>query len=161
MEYISIEHQKSISQRYRIAAILVLAHAVTVILFIVIARFIQPQEIVPGSERLIQMVPAVVIALTLGVVVFRRVWLSRVVFGSAARLGVNAVLNKLMQMTIICAALSELIAILGFLFYLLLGDYQYSLILSVASLLLIFYTAFPRRGEWERAAIASADAQTK
>jgi hypothetical protein len=160
MQYISVEHQKAISQRYKTAVILALAHAVTVVMFIVVARFIQPQEVVPGSERLVRIVPTIVIVLALGVVVLRRVWMSRVVFGSAMRLGASAVLNKLMQMTIICAALSEVIALIGFVFYLLTGGYQYSLILSLVSLMLILYTAFPRRGEWERAVTASANAQT-
>ncbi len=156
MQYISVEHQRAISGRYKTAAIIVFAHCLTVLVFIVVARFIQPAEVVPGSERLMTYAPTVVIVLTLAVIVFRRVWLSQVIFGSAMRLGVNAVLNRLMQMTVICSAISELVAIFGFVFYLLTGGYQYSLVLSAVSLLLLLYTAFPRRGEWERAVAASA-----
>ncbi len=159
MQYISVEHQKAISQRYRAAAVLVLAFALAVVVYMVVARYIEPEEIVPGSEALARVVPTVVIVLAFGVVILRRVWVSRVIFGSAARLGVQTVLNKLMVMTILCAGLSEMVAIFGFIFYLLTGGYQYSLILSMVSLMLLFYTAFPRRGEWERAVIASANAQ--
>lgn len=157
MQYISVEHQRAISGRYKTAAIIVFAHCVTVLVFIVVARFIQPAEVVPGSERLMTYAPMAVIVLTLAVIVFRRVWLSQVIFGSAMKLGAPAVLNRLMQMTVICAAIAELVAIFGFVFYLLTGGYQYSLVLSAVSLLLLLYTAFPRRGEWERAVAASAN----
>jgi hypothetical protein len=159
MQYISVEHQRAISGRYKTAAIIVFAHCVTVLIFIVVARFVQPAEVVPGSERLVTYAPAAVIILTLAAIIFRRVWSSQVVFGSAMKLGVNAVLNRLMQMTVVCAAISELVAIFGLAFYLLTGGYQYSLVLSAVSLMLLFYTAFPRRGEWERAVAASANAK--
>jgi hypothetical protein len=158
MQYISVEHQRAISGRYKTAAIIVFAHCLTVLVFIVIARFVQPAEVAPGGERLVRIAPAVVIVLTLGVIIFRRVWMSLVIFGRARKLGAPAVLNRLMQMTVVCAALSELVAIFGFVFYLLRGDYQYCLVLSAVSLLLLLYTAFPRRGEWERAVVASASA---
>jgi hypothetical protein len=161
MQYISVEHQKAIGQRYRTAAMLVFAHCATVIMLIVVARFIVPPEVAPGGERLTRIIQTVVIVLALGVIVFRRVWMARVIMGSALRLGVGAALNRLVQMTVICAAISEVVAIVGFVFYLLRGDYQYALILSAVSLMLLFYTAFPRRGEWERAVAGSADAQTR
>ncbi len=159
MQYISVEHQRAISERYKVALVIVFAFCVSVGVIIVIGRLIEPPEIVPGSERLNAMVPAVVIVLALAVIVLRRVWMSALVLGSAARTGVNVVLNRLVQMTVICAAMSEVIAILALIFYLLTGDQRYSMILSLVSLLLILYTAFPRRGEWERAVIAAASAQ--
>jgi len=159
MQYISVEHQRAISERYKVASIIVFAFCVTVVVFIIVARFIEPPEIVPGSERLNSIIPAVVIVLALGVIVLRRVWMSALVMGVAARAGVNAVLNRLVQMTVVCAALSEIVAIVGLMFYMLTGNYRYSLILNLVSLLLLFYTAFPRRGEWERAVSAAANAQ--
>jgi hypothetical protein len=159
MQYISVEHQKAISGSYRTASIIVLAFCVAVVMFMVIPRFIEPREVVPGSERLIRIYPAVIICMALSVIILRRVWLSRVIFGTAAKNGVGAVLNKLVQMTIICAAISESVAVFGLVFYFMTGGYQYSVILSVVSLILLFYTAFPRRGEWERAVAASASAQ--
>lgn len=161
MQYISAEHQKAIGQRYRTASILVFAYCASVFIFMLVARLVRPQEIVPGSERLREIVPAVVIVLAFAVIVLRRVWMSRVIFGSAMRRGVDAVLSGLLQMTIICAAISELVAIFGLVFCLLTGDFQYTLILGGVSLMLLLYTAFPRRGEWERAVIAGANAHAK
>jgi hypothetical protein len=48
---------------------------------------------------------------------------------------------------------------MGFMFYMLTGNYRYSLILYLVSLLLLLYTAFPRRGEWDRAVVAAANAR--
>lgn len=159
MQYISVEHQRAISERYKVASIIVFSFCVTVVAFIIIARFVEPPEIVPGSERLHRIVPAVVIVLAMAAVVLRRVWMSAMVMGVAARTGVNAVLNRLVQMTVVCAALSEIVAILGLIFYMLTGVYRYSLILNLVSLILLLYTAFPRRGEWERAVAAATNAR--
>jgi len=159
MQYISVEHQKAISERYKLASIIVIAFCVTVVAFIIIARFIEPPEIVPGSERLIAIVPIVVIVMTMAAIILRRAWMSAVVLGVAARKGVNAVLNRLVQMTVVCAALSEMVAIVGLMFYILTANYRYGLILNLVSLMLLFYTAFPRRGEWERAVGAAANAR--
>src|SRR5262245_23077407 len=159
MQYISVEHQRAISERYKFASIIVFAFAVSVVFFMVVGRFITPPEIVPGSERLNSLVPVTVIVLALGVIVLRRVWMSLLVLGVAARTGVSAVLNRLTQMTVVCAALSEAVAILGLVFYMLTSNFRYSLILNLVSLMLLFYTAFPRRGEWERAVIAAANAR--
>jgi len=159
MQYISVEHQRAISERYKVASIIVFAFCVTVVVFMVVGPFIEPPEIVPGSERLNSIIPAVVIVLALGVIVLRRVWMSALVMGVAARAGVNAVLSRLVQMTVVCAALSEIVAIVGLMFYMLTGNYRYNLILNLVSLILLFYTAFPRRGEWERAVTAAANAR--
>jgi len=77
----------------------------------------------------------------------------------ATRNGVPATLNRLMQMTVVCAALSEIVAVMGLMFYLSTGNYRYSLILCLVSLLLLLYTAFPRRGDWDRAVVAAANAR--
>src|SRR5262249_17035279 len=159
MQYISVEHQRAITERYKVASIIVFAFGVSVVVFMGVGRFIEPPEIVPGSERLNNIVPVSVIVLALGVIVLRRVWLSLLVMGIPGRTGVNAVLSRLTQMTVVCAALSEMVAILGLVFYLLTHNYRYSLILNLVSLMLLFYTAFPRRGEWERAVIAATNAR--
>ncbi|HEU0174898.1 MAG TPA: hypothetical protein VFV58_11595 [Blastocatellia bacterium] len=159
MQYISVEHQRVIGERLKVASIIVFAFCVSVGVFALIGRFIKPPEILPGSERFNSIIPVVVIVLAMSVIVLRRVWISALVMGMATRNGVPATLSRLLQMTIVCAALSEIVAIVGFMFYLLTGDYRYSLILCLVSLLLLFYTAFPRRGEWERAIAAAANAQ--
>jgi hypothetical protein len=161
MQYLSVEHQRAVGSRYKIALIAVLSFCMSVILCAVIGRFVEP-ELVPGSERLRKVFPAMVIILAFSVVVLRRVWMSLLIMKGATRRGVNAVLNHLTQMTIVCAALSEAVAILGFVFYMLMGDYRYFLTLCLVSLMLLFYTAFPRRGEWDRAiGFASENTQTK
>lgn len=159
MQYISAEHQRAISERIKFASIIVFAFCITAVAFIIMARFIEPPEIVPGSERLTTIVPPVVIVLAMTAVVMRRVWMSAMVLGVAARAGVNVVLHRLVLMTVVCAALSELVGIVGLLFYMLTANYRYGLILNLVSLMLLFYTAFPRRGEWERAVAAAAKAR--
>jgi len=159
MQYISAEHQRAVGERLKVASIIVFAFCVSVGVFALIGRLIKPSEAVPGSERFNSIIPAIVIVLAMGVIVLRRVWMSALVMGMATRNGVPATLSRLLQMTVVCAALSEIVAIVGFMFYLLTGDYRYSLILCLVSLLLLFYTAFPRRGEWERAVAAAANAR--
>jgi hypothetical protein len=159
MQYISVEHQRAIGERLKVASIIVFAFCVSVGVFALIGRLIEPPETLPGSERLNSVIPVVVIVLAMSAVVLRRVWMSALVMGMATRTGVPATLKRLLQMTVVCAALSEIVAIAGFIFYLLTGNYRYSLVLCLVSLLLLFYTAFPRRGEWERAVAAAANAR--
>jgi hypothetical protein len=159
MQYISVEHQRAIGERFKVASMIVLAFCVSVGVFALIGRLIEPPETLPYSERLNSIIPAVVIVMAMGVIVLRRIWMAAMVMRVAARTGVSATLNRLLQMTVVCAALSELVAIVGFMFYMLTGNYKYSLMLFLVSLLLLFYTAFPRRGEWERAVAAAAKAQ--
>jgi hypothetical protein len=159
MQYISVEHQRAIGERFKIASIIVFAFCVSVGVFALIGLLVKPAETLPGSERLISIIPGVVIVLTMGVIVLRRVWMSALVLGRAKRAGVAATLSRLLQMTVVCAALSELVAVVGLTFHLLTGNYRYSLILCLVSLTLLFYTAFPRRGEWERAVAAAANSR--
>jgi hypothetical protein len=159
MQYISVEHQKAIGERLKFASFIVFAFCVSVGGFALIGRLIEPQDMLPGSERLNSIIPVVTIVLAMGVIILRRVWMSALVMRMATRTGVSATLNRLFQMTIICSALSEIVAIAGFMFYLLTGNYRYSLILCLVSLILLLYTGFPRRGEWERAVAAAANAR--
>jgi hypothetical protein len=159
MQYISVEHQQAVGERFKIASIIVFACCVSVGVFALIGRLIELPETLPYSERLNSFIPPVVIVLAMGVIVLRRVWMSALVMRVATRNGVPATLNRLMQMTVVCAALSEIVAIMGLMFYLLTGNYRYSLILCLVSLLLLLYTAFPRRGEWDRAVVAAANAR--
>jgi hypothetical protein len=159
MRYISVEHQQAIGERFKVASIIVFAFCVSVGAFALIARLIEPPEALLYSERLNSIIPPVVIVLAMGVIVLRRVWMSAMVMRVATRNGAPATLNRLLQMTIVCAALSEIVAVMGFIFYMLTGNYRYSLILCLVSLLLLLYTAFPRRGEWERAVAAAAKEQ--
>ena len=159
MQYISVEHQRAIGERFKVASMIVLAFCVSVGVLMIVGSLVNPPDMLPYSERLNSIIPAVVIVMAMGVIVLRRIWMAAMVMRVAARTGVSATLNRLLQMTVVCAALSELVAIVGFIFYMLTGNYRYSLILCTVSLLLLLYTAFPRRGEWERAVVAAAKAQ--
>jgi hypothetical protein len=159
MEYISVEHQKALNQRYRTAVIMVLVFFVTVIIYMFIARLITPGEPVSGSEKWMSPIFGCIIALGLIVVVMRRLLMSQTIMKQASRQSVNTVLGKLMTVVIMCLIAAELVAVLGLLFYFLTGDYQYSWRLGMVSIFLILYS-FPRRGEWESAVVASAKAQS-
>jgi hypothetical protein len=159
MQYISVEHQRAIGERFKVASMIVLAFCVSVGVLMIAGSLVNPPDMLPYSERLNSIIPAVVIVMAMGVIVLRRIWMAAMVMRVAARTGVSATLNRLLQMTVVCAALSGLVAIVGFIFYMLTGNYRYSLILCTVSLLLLLYTAFPRRGEWERAVAAAAKAQ--
>jgi len=159
MQYTSVEHQRVTGERFKAASIIVFAFCVSVGVFALIGRLIEPPETLLHSERLNSIIPPVVIVLAMGVIVLRRVWMSAMVMRVAARNGAPATLNRLLQMTLVCAALSEIVAVVGFMSFLLTGNYRYSLILYLVSLLLLLYTAFPRRGEWDRAVAAAANSQ--
>jgi hypothetical protein len=158
MQYISVEHQRAINERIKTASIIVFAFCVSIGVLALIGRFVTP-EIGFGGEMINSIIAPVVIVLSMGVIILRRVWMWMLVMGSATRAGVPATLNRLMQMTIVCAALSEAVAIVGLISYLGTGNYRYSLILCLISLLLLLYTAFPRRGEWIRAVTDAAKAR--
>lgn len=159
MEYIPVQHQEALGQRYRTAAIIVMAFIISVLVYMVIAKFITVNDIKPGTESWIQPVYSAAIVLGVVVVALRRFLLSKTVMGTARQTGVSAVLNQLFTMTIILCALAELTGIAGLVLYLLTGNYDYSLRLGAVSLIVLLYT-FPRKGEWERAVADSAKAQS-
>ena len=139
---------------------LVTGIALSVLLYMVVGRIIKPGEPAPGSEAWQKSVYGAVLVLGLIIVVLRRVLLSGTAMNRAAAGGVSTVLRNLMTVTIVIAALAEIIAILGLVFYLLTGEDDYSWRLGVVSLFLLAY-AFPRRGEWERIVTTSVEAQKK
>jgi hypothetical protein len=100
-----------------------------------------------------------VISLGLIVVVLRRLLMSQTIVKQAPHLGVDAVLGRLMIVTIMSLVAAELVAILGLLLYFLTADYQYSWRLGLIGIFLVLYS-FPRRGEWETAVVASAKAKS-
>lgn len=159
MEYISVEHQKALDQRYRTAAIIVMAFCISVLVYLIVAKFITVEDIKPGTETWQQPAYSAVIVLGVVVVALRRILMSKTLMATATQRGVSAVLQHLFTMTIIICALAEIAALGGLVLYLLTGDYQYSWRLGVVSLFLLLYT-FPRKGEWERAIADSAKLQT-
>ena len=159
MEYIPVEYQQALAQRYRTAAIIVMAFCVSVLLYLVIAKFITVDDIKPGVETWQQPVYSAVIVLGVVVVALRRILMSKPLMATATERGAGAVLQHLFTMTIVICALAEIAAIGGLVLYVMPGDYQYSWRLGVVSLFLLLYT-FPRRGEWARAVAACAKTQT-
>lgn len=155
MDYLSVEDQNALRQRYRTTLIVVLAFCFSVLVYLLLAKIIKPGEPVPGSESWMQPVYSAAIVLGLVVVALRRIMLSNLFMRQATARGVAAVLGNLQTLTLICCALAELAAVGGLILYKMTGDYQYSWRLGVVSLFLLVYS-FPRRGEWERAVIEGA-----
>jgi hypothetical protein len=148
MNYISVENQKAFANSYRTGVKIVFFIGLSVLVFMVVARFISPSETLPGSERLYRPIYISVIVLGVGAITVRRLLMSQFMMAKVAPRGVNALLGRLLMTTVICLAIAELVVIMGFTSYLLTGDYEYSWRLGLISLLLILYS-FPRRGEWE------------
>lgn len=159
MEYLSVENQKTLAQRYRTAVIIVMVFGFSVLVYMLIAKFLTPREIMPGSERWQQPVYSAAIVLGLVVVILRRFLLSNMMIRPAIHRGVQATLQHLFMVTMVICALAEIAAIGGLMLYLLTADYQYCLRLGAVSLFLLAYN-FPRRKEWERAVAFSANLQT-
>jgi hypothetical protein len=158
MQYISVEHQRVIDERIKTTSIIVLAFCVSVGAIALAGYLMKPPEIGFGGVLLDNTTLApFIIVLSMGVIILRRVWMWALVMKSATQAGVPATLNRLMQMSLVCAALSEAIAIFGLMSYMSTGNYKYSLILCLVSLLLLLYTAFPRRREWIRAVTDAAN----
>lgn len=157
MQYISVAHQKTVAQTYRVSVIIVLAFCFTPILLMVLGRFINARGAAldePTLELIKKLAYGSALVFGVLVVLLRR-------FGMAALTGrrkrsVLAVLSHLRLLTISGAALGELVTVFGFVAFALTGDYQYCWRLGVVGLLLILYS-FPRRWDWERALANAQD----
>ncbi|MFN0112085.1 MAG: hypothetical protein ACKVZH_24750 [Blastocatellia bacterium] len=150
MEYIPTQHQEALARRYRTAATIVIAFCLSVLIYMLIGKFITVDDIKPGTESWPQPVYSAAIALGVLVVALRRILMSKTMMATAIQRGAAAVLRHLFTLTIIICALAELAAIGGLVVYLLTGNYDYCLRLGGVSIVLLLYT-FPRKGEWERA----------
>jgi hypothetical protein len=161
MQYISVEHQRAIDERVKTTSIIVLAFCVSVGAIALAGYLMKPPEMGFFGGPLLDntILAPFIIVLSMGVIILRRVWMWALVMKSATQAGVPATLNRLMQMSLVCAALSEAVAIFGLMSYMSTGNYRYSLILCLVSLLLLLYTAFPRRREWIRAVTEAANAR--
>ncbi len=156
MAYVSVENQKAIGPVYKQATIIVFACFVGVLLMLLLGKVLEPNSFVPGSEQWQKMIYTGVLILGLFIVVLRRLMMSGSVTGRAG--GAAGVLQKLLAMTVIIAALADAIAIGGLVFYFLTGNYDYSWRLGVIGLFLLAY-GFPRRTEWERIVTRSTETQ--
>lgn len=160
MEYISVENRKLLEPKYRMAVAIALAFIISVVFYLIVAKFVSPREAVPGSEAWQRPVYGGALILALVVIFLRRFLMSSLVAGRAAASGIETALRNLLMVTIVIAVTAELVAILGMIFYFLTGDIDYSWRLGAISLILLAY-AFPRRGEWERWVTVSTESAKK
>jgi len=154
MEYISSADQRALNERYRLTAMVVVAIGLSILLYLLLPTLIPvaPTALVETVNWTKTLYSATLL-LGLVVVLTRRALLSRTVLGRAARQGTSALLGRLSLTSIVCAALAEIVGVLGVFGYLLTGE-SYSWPVGVVSLLLVVYS-FPRRGEWLRALATS------
>src|SRR5262245_13229106 len=100
--YISVENQKLLDERYRLAAFLALIFGASVIFFMLIAHLIAPNTSVQGSEKWVQPIFVAVILIGLAIVSVRRLLMSQVMMLKVAPGGANAIIDRLSKTTIIC-----------------------------------------------------------
>jgi hypothetical protein len=147
--YISVENQKALANSYRKGVKLVLIFGPSVLVFMLIGRFISPNTTLLSSERLFLPIIIAVIILGLVAITVRRLLMSQSMMAKVAPRGVNALVGRLLTSTVVCLTIAVLVGIMGLVFYLLTGDYEYSWRLGVVGIMLTLYS-FPRRHEWER-----------
>jgi hypothetical protein len=160
MAYVSSADQKLLAVRYQFTTRLALLFGLSVVIYMLIGRLVPL-----GAARAVSIemyegfryaALSITAASVLGAMMLRRVLLARRQMEMAARRGTGAVLGRLSLNTIICAALGEMLGILGMVSSLLTGETDFSWRLGVAGLLLIAYS-YPRRWEWQRQ-VATAQA---
>jgi TRAP-type C4-dicarboxylate transport system permease small subunit len=147
--YISVENQKALANSYRTGVKFFFVIALSLLVLMLLARFISLNTTLPGSEGLDRPIFIAAIVLGLVAIAVRRLLMSQLMMAKLAPRGVNALLGRLLTTTVICLAIAGLVGIMGLTFYLLTGDYEYSWRLGGVSLFLVLYS-FPRRGEWEQ-----------
>ena len=156
MDYVSSANQSRLDQTYRATAFIVAFFAVTPLLLIFVGKlFIK--ETSDGDlatyQKIAKLLYGGTIALGLIVVALRRFGFSFVLRRQAGATAAR-VLQKLQGLTLVTAAIGELIGFLGFMAFLITRDYQFCWRLGVVSLAIILYS-FPRRSEWARALAAA------
>ena len=149
MGYISNADQKSLSQRYRMTAILVAAFGFSTLLFMILPTFLRLEAPAFSTFNWPKVLALSALLLGLASVLTRRVLLSRSVLARAAKQGKEALLSRLSMTSIVSAALGEAVGIAGLVGFLMTGV-SFVWPVGVISLILVAYS-FPRRGEWARA----------
>lgn len=150
MEYVAVEHQNELDRRWKLTVLVLAFFALTPILLVTVGRFLIKEGFDGDLARYYQITRLLyggTIIIGLCVIALRRLgamWVRR------ASASADSKLIKLQTLTIITAALGELIGILGFVAFMATGDYQFCWRLGVVSLVVILY-CFPRRAEWARA----------
>lgn len=138
---------RSFNQRYWMAATIVIFFAASVLVYMLIARLLKI-DIVDVTTRNWRVLLSIVAVVTgVSVVVLRRVLMSRTMLAEVGKRGPSALMSRLTTVAILCAALGEMIGVLGLVGYIQTGSLDFSTQMGLISLLIIGYS-FPRRGEW-------------
>lgn len=149
MEYIASTDQQILNARYRTAVVIALAFASSIIVFLIVAQLIKVEPKLTETIDWRRIIYSTAVVIGFLAVVLRRLLLSRAFMMNTARQGVSAVLGRLMLVSIVGGAMGESVGIMGFLGYLVTGDFDYSWRLGAIGLMLVAYS-FPRRNEWAR-----------
>lgn len=150
MEYVAVSHQNDLDGRWKITVLILLFLAITSILLVIVGRFLIKESFDGDLARYYQITRLLyggTIIIGLCIIALRRLgtmWVSRTAASASSKL------IKLQTLTIIAAVLGELIGILGFVAFMITGDFQFCWRLGVVSLAIILW-CFPRRAEWARA----------
>ncbi len=150
MEYVATAHQELLDRAWRRTLLILALFALTPILLVIVGRF-AIKETFDGDLatyfQITRLLYGGTITIGLGIIALRRlgtIWVRR------ANASAISKLRKLQTLTIITAALGELIGILGFVAFFITRDFQFCWRLGVVSLVIILW-CFPRRAEWARA----------
>ena len=149
MGYISSADLKSLEQRYRVTAVLVLGLGFSALILMILPMILRIETPVPSETNWPRILATSALLLGLASVLLRRILLSRPMLSSAAKQGAESVLGRLSMTSVITAALGEAVGIAGLVGFLMTGD-SFAWPLGAVSLILVAYS-FPRRAEWARA----------
>ena len=145
-----MEHQNELDRRWKMTALMLAFFALTPILLVIVGYFFIKESFDGDLARYYQITRWLyggTIIIGLCIIALRRLgtmWVGRMAASASSKL------VKLQTLTIITVALGELIGILGFVAFLVTGDFQFCWRLGVVSLVIILW-CFPRRAEWARA----------
>ncbi|MEP7274260.1 MAG: hypothetical protein ABI882_22385 [Acidobacteriota bacterium] len=148
MGYISTNDQQSLGERYLMTALIIVVLGFSSLICLLAPMFFRVKPQLVETVNWTNFLYTIALLMGLAVVLIRRVLLSRVMLGGAARQGSNAVLARLSVTSIVCGVLGEMVGILGLVGYLVTGE-SFGWPVGIISILLIIYS-FPRKREWIR-----------
>jgi hypothetical protein len=150
-----MNESKDFEFRFRLASMIVYAMLASVFIYFLVAYFFsQTREVTVGSmaryEELRRPLYGIAVVLSLGVIVFRRLSLSHARTNRVyVTRGATGVVQQMMMTTIIVAAMSEAVALLGLILTLLGRLLEDMWRLGIVGAVLLVYH-FPRRSAWQR-----------
>lgn len=136
---------------YRSASLIIVAIAFSIALYVVVGYALIGDSIRDGASiTLRNQMYAVALFLALGAIVLRRLQLgpTRLEAVAAAR-GPEGVARHILNWTIICSAIGEVIGVVGLILTVIMGDSDHVLRLGAVALLVVLIN-YPRRNAWQR-----------